>query len=239
MAAPEIGLRGLRLIQKWEGLYLKAYRDPIGIWTIGWGSINNPELGIRVYPGQVITREKAEEFLKIELREKEAGVRRLVKVPLTQYQFDTLVSFTYNCGTGTLAKSTLLKLLNQGNYAAVPAQLMRFTKAGGRELKGLVNRRRDECRLWRNEHIAEVPDTEIIRVNPNQISAKVNEDALQHTINSNTAKAGAGVTAGAGAVATQLAVTSAPLWAVGGVVVIGVLGLYIIWRKFHDIGEGR
>jgi hypothetical protein len=79
----------------------------------------------------------------------EDGVDNLVKVPLKQNQFDALVSFAFNVGLGALGKSTLLKKLNAGQYDAVPAELMKWTKAGGKELPGLVRRRRAEAALWR------------------------------------------------------------------------------------------
>ena len=77
----------------------------------------------------------------------EADVKRLVDVPLTQYQFDALVSFVFNLGSGAFGGSTLLKKLNAGDYSAVPAQLMRWNKAGGRVLRGLTRRRQAEIDL--------------------------------------------------------------------------------------------
>lgn len=237
------GIRGVKLIEKWEGLYLKAYQDSVGIWTIGWGTITAPHLGIKVYPGLVIDREQAEKWLQIELREKEAGVEKLVKVPLTQYQYDTLVSFTYNVGTGALQKSTLLKLLNRGNYDAVPGQLMRWTKAGGRELKGLVNRRRDEARLWRNEHIDAVPDTDIVRVNKTLITPKTADKPLIQTIGSRTGGAVIVQTGAAAATAGHVAMTTgacaATGLALGGLLVVGGIGGYVLYRKYLDTREMR
>jgi hypothetical protein len=95
-----------------------------------------------------ITRQEADDLLEKDVSRFEARVNRLVKVPLTQSQFDALVSFDFN--TGALHSSTLLKRLNAGKHNEVPAQLMRWTKGGGKELKGLVNRRRDEAALWRS-----------------------------------------------------------------------------------------
>lgn len=133
---------GLNAIKAFEGLYLKAYRCPAGVWTIGWGSTEG------VYEGQTISRAQAESMLQQELARFETGVQKLVKVPLTQHQFDALVSFSYNVGLGALGRSTLLRKLNAGDYAAVPAQLARWNQGGGRVLAGLVKRRRIEGEMW-------------------------------------------------------------------------------------------
>lgn len=139
---------GIALIQQFEGRRLEAYKCPAGVWTIGYGhtsAAGKPE----VKPGLVITKQEANDILVRDLVRYEDAVDRLVKVPLTQNQFDALVSFTFNVGEGALAKSTLLKRLNAGDYNAVPAELMKWTKAGGKELPGLVRRRRAECAMWR------------------------------------------------------------------------------------------
>lgn len=232
-----ISERGIKLIQKWEGLYLKAYRDSVGIWTIGWGSITNPALGINVFPGLVITREEAEAFMKRELEEKCANVARLVKVPLSQNQFDALVSFAYNVGWGALQKSTLLKLLNRGDYTAVPNQLRRYSYAGGKQLRGLLNRRLDEIRMWNGEHIEDVPDVPIIRVPAEQITPITHPDPVGAVLKSGTAKAAAGQAS----VAAGAAVATVGL---SPIVILGLLAAvagaaYVIWRKYEDIKELR
>ena len=99
---------GLKLIRSFEGLRLKAYRCPAGIWTIGYGhttAAGPPE----VREGMRITAAEAEAILKRDLERFEAAVSAMVKVPLTQAQFDVLVSFAFNCGTAALRRSTLLK----------------------------------------------------------------------------------------------------------------------------------
>jgi lysozyme len=135
------GPKGLALIKDFEGCELKAYRCPAGILTIGYGST-----GSHVKAGMVITEPQAEELLKKDLARFEKRVNDLVKVPLSQEQFDALVSFDFN--TGALHKSTLLKKLNAGSYAAVPSELNKWVKAGGKTLKGLVRRRAAEGQLW-------------------------------------------------------------------------------------------
>ena len=156
---------GVDLIKQFEGQRLTAYKCPAGIWTIGYGhtsAAGAPE----VQPGMTITYQEANAILVRDLGKYEDAVDRLVKVPLTQNQFDALVSFTYNVGEGALAKSTLLKKLNAGQYDAVPAELMKWTKGGGKELPGLVRRRRAECAMWRGVSDSSSPDTDESRIEP-------------------------------------------------------------------------
>ncbi len=133
---------GLALIRQAEGLRLRAYKCPAGVWTIGFGTTAG------VKEGQVITKERAEELLRDDVKRFEDQVLRLVKAPLTQGQLDALVSFTYNLGAANLGNSTLLRLLNAGDYRGAAAQFDRWTKAGGKELPGLVKRRAAERALF-------------------------------------------------------------------------------------------
>ncbi|MDX2211650.1 MAG: lysozyme [Oculatellaceae cyanobacterium bins.114] len=137
-----INAKGLQLLKNFEGLSLTAYKDAVGIWTIGYGTTSG------VKPGQKITQAQAEEFLKRDLQRFEAAVDRLVKVPLNSNQFSALVVFTYNAGERALATSTLLKLLNQGHYQAAADQLLRWNRAGGQVLAGLTRRRQAERALF-------------------------------------------------------------------------------------------
>lgn len=134
---------GLALIKEFEGLRLTSYRCPAGVWTVGYGST-----GPHVVPGMTITEEEAETLLTDDLRRFEEGVEQLVEVPLNDNQFAALVSFAFNLGLGALSGSTLLRLLNEGDYASVPAQLARWNKAGGKVLAGLSRRREAEGELW-------------------------------------------------------------------------------------------
>lgn len=141
--ARRINAAGLALIKQWEGCRLEAYKDVAGVWTIGYGST-----GPHVIPGMKISRDEAERLLRTDLRRFEDGVARLVKVELNENQFSALVSFAFNVGLGAFQKSTLLRRLNAGDYDAVPAQLMRFSYAGGKRVAGLANRRAAEAGLW-------------------------------------------------------------------------------------------
>lgn len=139
---------GTDLIKEFEGLRLKAYKCPADVWTIGYGHTSAAGNPI-VTSGMTITKEEADEILQDDLVQYEKAVNDLVKVPLTQNQFDALVSFAYNAGVGALSKSTLLKRVNAGQFDQVPAEFMKWTKGGGKELPGLVRRRRAEVALWR------------------------------------------------------------------------------------------
>ena len=142
----ELGDNGLELVKHFEGCFLKAYKCPAGIWTIGYGHTGLEHNDGTVHFGRVITREQADELLRHDMGKFARRVNDLVKFPLTQDQFDALVSFDFN--TGALGKSTLLKVLNAGRPEEVPAQLMRWNRGGGKVLKGLTRRRMSEYNLW-------------------------------------------------------------------------------------------
>lgn len=135
------------LLKKFEGCKLKAYKDPIGIWTIGYGHTSAAGEPI-VKEGLTITQAEAEEILRRDLGRYEVPVAALVKVDLEQHQFDVLVDFAYNAGVGNLKSSTLLKKVNAEDFDAVPKELMKWTKAAGKELPGLVRRRQAESAWW-------------------------------------------------------------------------------------------
>lgn len=137
-----ISARGLELIAEHEGLRLKAYRCPANVWTIGYGHTKD------VRPGDTCTKQQALEYLREDCADAEAAVRVAVDVPLNQNQFDALVSFVFNVGAGAFRASTLLKLLNGGNYGAVSEQLLRWNKARGITLAGLTKRRMAEADLF-------------------------------------------------------------------------------------------
>jgi len=152
---------GREMITKLEGFMLRPYRDPVGYWTIGVGHLfTKSELssgkvligGKNVVWREGITEEQVDDLLSQDLARFEDAVRK-VEVPLTQNQFDALVSFAFNVGTGAFARSTLLSKLNQGHYDQVPAQLRRWVFAGGRVLKGLVKRRETEVAMWNGTYV--------------------------------------------------------------------------------------
>jgi lysozyme len=137
-----IGTKGLDLIRFFEGLELNAYQCAAGVWTIGYGHTKD------VQEGMTISEARANEMLAEELNEYESYITGLVTVELNQDQFDAMVSWVYNLGVGNLKASTLLKVLNAGDYDGVPAQMMRWNKAGGKVLEGLTKRRQAEADLF-------------------------------------------------------------------------------------------
>jgi len=136
----KISEKGLNLIKQFEGLRLEAYLCSAGVPTIGYGHTRGVKLG------QTITQEQADAFLSEDIHEFELAVQRLVFVPITQNQFDALVSFVFNVGIGNLKKSTLLKKLNEGDVVGAANEFNKWVFAGGKKLKGL-QRRRDKERL--------------------------------------------------------------------------------------------
>ncbi|NIG74965.1 lysozyme [Klebsiella sp. Ap-873] len=139
--------KGIALIKQFEGCRLTAYQDSVGVWTIGYGW-TNPVDGKPVKAGMTITQEVAERLLKTGLVSYENDVSKLVKVKLSQGQFDALVSFTYNLGVRSLSTSTLLKKLNAGDYRGAADEFPRWNKAGGKVLAGLTRRREAERSLF-------------------------------------------------------------------------------------------
>ena len=136
---------GLDLIKQFEGLVLQTYKCPAGVYTIGYGST-----GPHVKPEMVITEKKALALLKADVARFEAAVNRLVQVPITQGQYDALVSFSFNCGEAALKRSSLLKLINAGERdpKLIEAKFMLWCKAGGKTNQGLRLRRKREANLF-------------------------------------------------------------------------------------------
>ncbi|MDU4065939.1 lysozyme [Enterobacter kobei] len=143
----QISDKGIALIKQFEGCKLTAYQDSVGVWTIGYGW-TKPVDGKPIRAGMTIKQETAERLLKTGLVSYENDVSRLVKVDLTQGQFDALVSFTYNLGARSLSTSTLLRKLNAGDYAGAADEFLRWNKAGGKVLNGLTRRREAERALF-------------------------------------------------------------------------------------------
>ena len=133
---------GIDLIKHFEGCELKAYKCPAGVWTIGYGHTKG------VQPGDEWSEDHADHMLQVELEEYEGYVDKYVTAPLGQNQFDALVSWTYNLGGGNLSASTMLKVLNAGEYDEVPNQMLRWNKAGGKVLEGLTRRRQAEADMF-------------------------------------------------------------------------------------------
>ena len=141
----KISLEGLSLIKKFEGCKLEAYYCSGGVLTIGYGHTGG------VKETDVITQEEADKLLKGDILKFEQYVEDNVIVELDQGQFDALVAWTFNLGPGNLRESTMLKKLNDADYASVPFEMKRWNKAGGKTLDGLIRRRNAEALLFQSK----------------------------------------------------------------------------------------
>jgi lysozyme len=141
----KISLEGLALIKKFEGCKLEAYKCSAGVLTIGYGHTSN------VKEGDTITQEEADELLKEDIAKFEEYVNDNVIVELNQSQFDALVAWTFNLGPGNLRESTMLKKLNNSDFASVPFEMRRWNRAGGKTLDGLIRRREAESLLFESK----------------------------------------------------------------------------------------
>ena len=156
-----VSASGLKLIQSFEGCekkagrgHFRAYLDPVGILTIGWGHTN--ATGRKFSADSVWTQAECDAALREDMAKFESGVRSLVKVEIEQCQFDALVSFAYNCGTGNLKSSTLLRKVNRRDFSGAARVFAKSHKAGGRVLKGHTRRRAAEATLFQGAGRIEV-----------------------------------------------------------------------------------
>lgn len=132
----------LDLIKQFEGCKLKAYKCPAGIWTIGYGRTTD------VHEGDTCTQEQADTWLTEEANEFAEQIEKMVKVPLTQNELDALTSFAYNVGIGNFSRSTMLKRINEANFEEAAPEFLKWNKAAGKVLPGLVKRRQAEMDLF-------------------------------------------------------------------------------------------
>jgi lysozyme len=150
---------GLDLIRQFEGFRGTAYRDPVGVWTIGYGHTSMagaPE----VVAGLAISEAEASEILARDVEQFARGLRELLRIELSDGQFSALVSFAFNVGLGALKKSSVLVAVNARDFAAVPRRLQLWTKAGGHVLPGLVRRRAAEAALFASASVIAVQPTQ-------------------------------------------------------------------------------
>ena len=134
---------GLDLIKRFEGFSPTIYICPAGYPTIGYGHVVLAHERQEFAAG--ITQAKATDILRKDVGIAERAVLRLISVPLTDGQFDALVSFTFNLGAGALQRSTLRRKVNRGEHESVPGELMKWVWAAGKRLPGLVRRRKAEA----------------------------------------------------------------------------------------------
>jgi len=151
--------KAIAMIQHHEGIRYKPYRCPAKLWTIGVGHVMYPEQGklkvenrdeflLRPEDNRVWTKDEVDGILRSDLARFERGVAQFCPVPLTQGMYDSLVSFSFNVGLGTLQRSTLRQKLLRGDKAGAAEELLKYCMAGGKILKGLQNRRIDERAMF-------------------------------------------------------------------------------------------
>lgn len=134
--------RGVELIKQYEGCKLYAYRDAVGVPTIGYGHTKN------VYMGMAITKEKADEFLVSDIEPIEKALN-ILGVPFMQQQFDALVSWIFNLGIGNFNSSTMKKfIMARRSNIEITDQMVKWHNAGGKPLLGLKKRRVAEANMW-------------------------------------------------------------------------------------------
>lgn len=143
-----INQRALDLIKEFEGFRAKAYADPVGVWTIGYGTTARAGLGIDPKPGMTITEAEADRLLRAGVDKFAAQVmEKLTRAP-TDNQFGAMVSLAYNIGPGEFAKSSVLRMFNRGDTAAAADAFLLWDKADGKVMPGLVRRRKAERALF-------------------------------------------------------------------------------------------
>lgn len=140
----QISGKGIDFIKQWESFVPHAYNDGGGVMTLGYGHVIKPEETFK----EPISQEHGIALLKTDLEPAEKAVKQYVKVPLTQSQYDALVSFAFNCGGQALAESTLLAFLNKGMVMGAAMQFQKWSKDNGERIKGLLRRRLSEALLF-------------------------------------------------------------------------------------------
>lgn len=131
-----------------EGVRQKPYRCPAGLWTVGVGHLIGDGKSLPDSWNRTFSLEEVYAILAKDVARFERGVSRYITVPLKQCEFDALVSFSFNLGLGVLQRSTVRSALNRGDKEAAIESLLKYCKAGGKILKGLEKRRKDEAALF-------------------------------------------------------------------------------------------
>jgi len=221
----------------WDGGEVK------GELTIGYGHTKAAKHPLKPSVGYTITKEEAEEILDVDLDECEQDVNRLVKVPLTQSQFDALVSFQFN--TGGLGRSTLLKVLNRKQYDLVPSELMKWIYDNGTVLRGLVNRRKAEVALWNGERAPKNSRQQGLlgaTVAAKQVTEPLGSSGTVKIATSGAVVSGGAVVADAGEIVDKLnevnGYVSMGTWIGFGVGALALLGfLALLYKRWADAGR--
>jgi lysozyme len=157
----KVSAKSIYMIKHHEGVRQKPYKCPAKLWTVGVGHVLYPEQGklkidqrdgfaLKIEDFRTFPMEEVDGILRTDLDRFERGVEKFCPVPLTQGQFDALVSFSFNVGLGTLQRSTLRQKVLRGDMEGASEELLKYCMAGGKVLRGLLNRRKDEQVVFLN-----------------------------------------------------------------------------------------
>jgi lysozyme len=141
----------LKMLAHHEGVRQKPYKCPAGLWTVGVGHLIGDGKTLPDSWNKTFTLDEVYDILAKDVVRFERGVNKYITVPLRQNEFDAIISFSFNLGLGVLQRSTLRQALNRGDKEGAIASLLKYNKAGGKVLKGLDIRRKDEAALFRKE----------------------------------------------------------------------------------------
>lgn len=141
----------LEMLAHHEGIRQKPYKCPAGLWTVGVGHLIGDGKSLPDSWNRIFSLEEVYAILAKDVERFERGVSRLITVPLRQNEMDAIISFTFNLGIGCLQRSSVRQKLNRGDKEGAIESLLKYNKAGGKVLKGLDNRRKDEAALFRRE----------------------------------------------------------------------------------------
>ena len=213
------------LVKEFEGCKLTAYRDAVGVWTIGYGTTARAGLGIIPTSGMTITQAEADQLLADGLNKFADQIRPMITSDLNDNQFGACVSLAYNIGAYGFNRSTALEKINDGDYAKAADAILLWNKAGGKVLKGLVRRREAERKLFLTPVFEQLPAFDE-RISPAQ-STTVQASALQ-------------IASGAGAGIAALGSLSgtAQVVALGFAGIVVLAGLYIMRERLRKWSLG-
>lgn len=148
MTGRAVNAAGIALIKEFEGCKLTAYKDAVGVWTIGWGTTAAAKVGISPVAGMTITQAEADAYLEKTIAKFAPGVSAAIRNNVTDNQFAACVSLAYNIGVPRFAASSVVKWINAGDFDKAADSFLLWNKAGGKVLKGLVRRREAERALF-------------------------------------------------------------------------------------------
>ncbi len=148
------------LIKEFEGFRAEAYKDAVGVWTIGYGTTDRAGVGIVPHPGMVISKDEAEFYLQKAVQKFASQIAPKITAPINENEFGAFVSLAYNIGPGAFARSSSLRHFNAGDKGRAAANILLWNKAGGKVLRGLVRRREAERVLFLTPVAPTPPDVE-------------------------------------------------------------------------------